>query len=448
MSISFVTLGRLCIRDFCGYYCPAGKDGGTMKIEIRRFFDEFFLYSSQFFILFILMLLITPAADALQPASLVIVTFFLVVQILLLVGQGHKPILRILFSFITPAAYTLVRLLEGSFISFDMANAFIWGASLYVGLFQAAALSSRGAWFKRSAEFFLALGAVILFIFFYFYLDLRLGLAKRLASGEIGRAQYAKALGLESFGGSFLKFLETPQNDFLIFGVATFGIFLLANKMTVLSLRLRIAGLFGATRTDERIDAPETATGQAATVTVISSDIRDFTSLADRLSPEHSVAILNRYYSLWAVAADRHGGRIAGTTGDSVLMVFGLLGEKDAAERALACARDFISELPGLREDLLSVSLPAPVEVSIGINAGSIVAGDLGVAGSRRLGVFGDAVSVAARLDSLCREFKQDLLLSQSVFRQLELESQARLVRIGEVLLRNSTQPVPVYGTK
>jgi class 3 adenylate cyclase len=419
-----------------------------MKIEIRRFFDEFFLYSSQFFILFILMLLITPAADALQPASLVIVTFFLVVQILLLVGQGHKPILRILFSFITPAAYTLVRLLEGSFVSFDMANAFIWGASLYVGLFQAAALSSRGAWFKRSAEFFLALGAVLLFIFFYFYLDLRLGLAKRLASGEIGQAQYAKALGLESFGGSFLKFLETPQNDFLIFGVATFGIFLLANKMTVLSLRLRIAGLFGATRADEKINAPEAATGQAATVTVISSDIRDFTSLADRLSPEHSVAILNRYYSLWAVAADRHGGRIAGTTGDSVLMVFGLLGEKDAAERALACARDFIAELPGLREDLLSASLPAPVEVSIGINAGSIVAGDLGVASSRRLGVFGDAVSVAARLDSLCREFKQDLLLSQSVFRQLELESQARLVRIGEVLLRNSTQPVPVYGTK
>ena len=96
----------------------------------------------------------------------------------------------------------------------------------------------------------------------------------------------------------------------------------------------------------------------------------------------------------------------------------------------------------------MSASLPAPAEVSIGINSGSIVAGDLGVAESRRLGVFGEAVSVAARLDSLCREFKQDLLLSQSVFRQLELESQARLVRIGEVLLRNSTQPVPVYGTK
>jgi adenylate cyclase len=160
------------------------------------------------------------------------------------------------------------------------------------------------------------------------------------------------------------------------------------------------------------------------------------------------VALLNRYYAMWSAAADRHGGRLAGTAGDSVLLVFGLLGEKDAAERALACARDFIAELPGFRDDLASASLPAPAEVSIGINSGSIVAGDLGVAGARRLGVFGEAVSAAARLDSLCREFKQDLLLSQSVFRQLELENQARLVRIGEVLLRNSTQPMPVYGTK
>jgi class 3 adenylate cyclase len=419
-----------------------------MRIELRRFFDEFFLYSSQFFILFILMLFITPATDALRPASLIIVTFFLIIQVLLLVGQGHKPLLRILFSFITPAAYTLVRMLEGSFVSLDMANALIWGAALYVGLFQAAAISSRGSWFKRAAEFFLALGAVLVFIFFYFYLDLRLGLARLLVNDVITREDYSTQLGIPNFGRSFLKFLETPQNDFLIFGVATFGVFLLASKMTVLGLRSRIAGLFGAARVDERIGDPAAAMGQAATVTVISSDIRDFTGLADRMSPERAVAILNRYYSVWAVAADRHGGRIAGTTGDSVLLVFGLLGEKDAAERALACARDFIAELPGLQDDLLSASLPAPAEVSIGINSGGIVAGDLGVADSRRLGVFGEAVSVAARLDSLCREFKQDLLLSQSVFRQLELESQARLVRIGEVLLRNSTQPVPVYGTK
>jgi class 3 adenylate cyclase len=419
-----------------------------MRFDVRRFFDEFILYSNQLFVFFILMLLITPATDALRPASLVIVVLFLIVQIALLVGQGQKPILRLLFSFITPAAYTMVRALGGDRIPFDMATFFIWGAALYVGLFQALALSASGTWKKRVAETFLAIGAVFVFFFFYFYLDLRLSLAKRLASGELGPAQYAKALSAGSFGSSFAGFLRTPQNLFLAFGLATFGIMLLSSKVTVLGLRARITGLFGEARVNDKVPVPESAMNQAAAVTVISSDIRDFTSLADRLGPERSVAVLNRYYSLWSVAADRHGGRVAGTTGDSVLLVFGLMGEKDAAEQALACARDFIAELPGLRDDMQSASLPAPSEVSIGIHAGNIVAGDLGPVGSRRLGVFGEAVSVATRLDSLCREFKQELLLSQSVFRQLELESQARLVRIGEVLLRNTTQPVPVYGTK
>jgi class 3 adenylate cyclase len=420
-----------------------------MKVEIRRFFDEFFLYSSQFFVFFIVMMLITPSVDRFDPISLVVVTLFLIIQIVLLVGQGHKPVLRILFSFITPAAYTFVRVIfTGRFAILDMANAFIWAAAFYVGLFQAGALSARATWAKRAAEVFLAIGAVLVFIFFYFYLDLRLGLAKSLSLHAINQAQYEKALGMTSFGLAFVKFIEVPQNDFLIFGIATFGILLLSSKVSALGLRARIVALFGEPRTEGKIAQPPVAASQEAMVTVISSDIRNFTGLADQLSPERSVALLNRYYTLWSMAVDKNGGRIAGIAGDSVLVVFGLLGEKDAAERALACASEFIAQLPGLRNDLESASLPAPVEVSIGIHAGSIIAGDLGVPGNQRLGVFGEAISVASRLDSLCREFKQDLLLSQSVFRQLELESQARLVRIGDVLLRNSTQPVPVYGTK
>jgi Adenylate cyclase, family 3 (some proteins contain HAMP domain) len=419
-----------------------------MRVDAKRFFEEFFLYSSQLFVFFILMLFITPAAYAMRPIALVLVILFLIVQISLLVGQGQKPLLRILFSFITPAGYTLIQLVFASSSPLDMAIVFIWGAALYVGLFQAVALAAKGTWAKRMAEAFLALGAALVFIFFYFYLDIRLDLSRRLAAGSITQAEYLAGLSSRSFGGAFARFLKTPQNEFLIFGALTFAIMLLANKVNALGLRARIARLFESVRIEEGPGSAPALAGQAATVTVISSDIRDFTSLAEKLSPERAVALLNRYYGVWAIASERHGGRVAGMAGDSVLVVFGLLGEKDAAEQALACANEFIAELPGLRDDLQSAALPAPSEVSIGIHAGSIVAGDLGVAGSRRMGVFGDAISVATRLDSLCREFKQDLLLSQSVFRQLELESQAKLVRIGEVLLRNSTQPVPVYGTK
>jgi len=417
-----------------------------MRIDVKRFFAEFFLYSSQFVVFFLLMLFITPATDTLRPASLVIVTLFLLIQIFLLAGQGHKPILRILFSLISPAGYTLVRAIGGVLVPLDMANAFLWGTALYVGFFQAVALSARGPWVKRAAETLLAIGAVLLFLFLYFYLDLRLKLAARVTAGEMSSMQYLEALGVKAFFPAFAVFIEAPQNLFLLFGIATFGLMLLSSKVSVLNLRSRIAGLFGQVQNVQPVEGE--SFGQAASVTVISSDILNFTGLMEKVSPDRSVAVLNRYYEVWAVAAERHGGRIVGITGDSVLIVFGLLGEKDAAERALACAQDFIAEFPGLQDDLRAASLPAPQDVSIGIHSGTIVAGELGVPGSRKLGVFGDAVSVAARLDSLCRELKQNLLLSQPVFRQLGLVSQARLVRIGEVLLRNSTQPVPVYGTK
>ncbi|MGO8695320.1 MAG: adenylate/guanylate cyclase domain-containing protein [Rectinemataceae bacterium] len=418
-----------------------------MRILPKRFFDEFFLYSSQFIVFFILMLFITPAMDSLRPATLLIVAGFLIIQILLLVGQGHKPILRLLFSFITPAGYALVRTLTGRFQTYDMANVFLWAAALYVGLFQAVALGARARTIKQAAETLLALGAVLVFVFFYFYLDLHLSLSRRLAAGTLSAASYRAALDIRAFPPAFVAFLESPQNGFMVFGAATFGIMLLVSKVKAVNLRSRIGRILESIRIDEHGDS-EYAEGQQAIVTVLSADIRDFTSLAEKVSPDRAVSILNRYYALWALAAEKRGGRVAGIAGDSVLIVFGLLGEKDAAERALACADDFTSELPGLQDDLQTASLPAPTDVSMGIHSGPIVAGELGIQGSRRLGIFGDAVSVAARLDSLCREFKQDLLISQPVFRQLGLDSQARFVRIGEVLLRNSTQPVPVYGRK
>lgn len=193
-------------------------------------------------------------------------------------------------------------------------------------------------------------------------------------------------------------------------------------------------------------------------MTIVSADIWDFSGLAERLSATRAVDVLNRYYALWETLAERHRGRVVSITGDSVLVAFGIGAtaqsapkeseSKDAAEHACACAFDFIAELPGLRDDLTAASMPSIGMVGIGIHSGRIVAGDLGLKNSRSLGVFGDAVSVASRLDSLCKEFKQDLLLSQPVFRQLGLETQSKFLRLGEVLLRNSTQPVPVYGRK
>lgn len=419
-----------------------------MRFFLKRFFEEFFLYSSQLVVFFIIMLFLTPSADALGTLPLVIVSFFLLVQILLLIGQGHNPLLRFLFSFISPSAYTLVRILSGGFIPLDMANIFLWVAAFYVGLFQALSLAVKSRWLKRLSEGLLALGVVLVFVFFYFYLDLRLGLTARLKTGAISLEEYEASLNIAAFPPAFNRFMASTQHAFLAFGSATFGIMLLANKFANLSLRARIVGLFGETKLQGKAPSLQPAQVQQLEAVVLSSNIWDFSSFVELLSASRAVEVLNRYYALWETIAERHRGRVVGLTGDSVLVVFGLMGDKDGAEQATACAFDFFAELPGLRGDLAAASMPPLGNVGIGIHAGPVIAGELGLAESRNLGVMGDAVSIAARLDSLCKEFKQDLLLSQSVFRQLGLETQSKFLRLGEVLLRNSTQPVPVYGKK
>lgn len=419
-----------------------------MRFYAKRFVEEFFLYSSQFIVFFVLMLFLVPGTGERSPLSLVIVVGFLIAQISLLAGQGHKPLLRFMFSFITPIGYSLVLIQGGDFVAFEMANVFLWGSALYVGLFQSLSVGARNRWLKRLAEGVLAIGAVFVFVFFYFYLDLRLGLGESLASGIIDADAYRAALDIHAFIPALLDFLSNPQQAFFAFGAASFAFMILANKVIVLNLRSRIAALFGEQRLASPLPKTEPTAGQEISAVVLSADIRDFTGFAAKLTPAKAVDVLNRYYALWSLVAERNRGRVAGLTGDSVLVVFGLLDGKDAAERAVACGLEFLAELPGLRGDLTAASLPPLGGVSIGIHYGTLVAGDLGTPGEKRLGVFGDAISVAARLDSLCREFSQEFLLSQPVFRQLGIETQSKLLRLGEVLLRNSTQPVPVYGLK
>jgi len=419
-----------------------------MKFFAKRFVEEFLLYSSQLVVFFVMMLALIPSSDALPPTALLMVTTFLLIQIVLLSIQGQSPLLRFLYSFITPAGYALVRSLSGAFILTDMGNLFLWGAAFYVGLFQSLSIAFRGRFVQNLTETMLAIGSVAIYVFLYYYLDLRVGLSAALTRGDIDLAGFRKALDILSFPKSMFVFILSPQHAFFAFGAAIFAALLLANRVRVLSLRNRIAGLFGENRLSSPAPRPGPALGEEILVVVLSADILDFTGFASRLTASRAVDVLNRYYSLWGLVAERHHGEIVGVTGDSVLAVFGLLGSREAAEEAVATAADFFGAMPGLQDDLRAASLPALGGVSVGIHSGTIVAGDLGLPGQRSIGIFGDAVSVAARLDSLCREFKQDLLVSQPVFRRLGLETQARFDRLGEVLLRNGVEPVPVYGFK
>lgn len=134
--------------------------------------------------------------------------------------------------------------------------------------------------------------------------------------------------------------------------------------------------------------------------------------------------------------------------GDAVILIFGPDEEDAGAEGAFAATLAFLEGIADFKQDLAASGYPATYEVTIGIHTGTIVTAVFASDRMRRQAAFGEAIAVATRLDSFCRELKQDLIVSQTSFSRLGLESQSRLERMGEVLLSMSTHPVPVYGRK
>lgn len=422
-----------------------------MRFLPRRYLEEFFLYSSQFVLFFIIILFTSPAIIRPDTAALLSLIGSLLVQIGLLARFGHRPLSRFFFSLMTPLAYTIMENLSGPPEPIDMASFFLWATALYLGGIQALAILFRRKWPKRLAEIFLSLGTIFTFIFFYFYLDLRLSSTIAYEAGDLGYAALVLSLGLDNFVPAFIKFASRLQHLFFMFGALMFGMFQVADKIKQVSLKSRLDAVYAVVEppTPDGAFKGKVARGDKLDVVILYADVWNFTPIAEKEGARATIGLLNRYYGLWDIVARRHNGVVDQFVGDTAILVFGLMGEKDAADGAVACAFDFLNEFSHFQEDLAEHRLPMIKHIGIGVHAGKVVAGEVGaVAGAKRVGVFGDAVNIAARLDSLCREFKQDLLVSQPVYKQLSLEAQSEFQPMGEVLFRGKTQPQTVFGRK
>lgn len=132
--------------------------------------------------------------------------------------------------------------------------------------------------------------------------------------------------------------------------------------------------------------------------TVLFSDIRGYSTLAERLSAREVADILARHLGAMAEVVQVHGGTLNEFVGDAVMVVFGAPDPvADHADRALRCALAMQSRQAELNADAERNELP-PLRMGIGVNTGTVMAGTMGGGGRLQYTVIGDAVNVAARL--------------------------------------------------
>jgi adenylate cyclase len=132
--------------------------------------------------------------------------------------------------------------------------------------------------------------------------------------------------------------------------------------------------------------------------TTLFSDIRGFSSLAERLSPREVAEMVGRHLAAMVDVVISSGGVLDKFAGDAVMAVFGAPRPvEEHARRALECAIAMQRRQAALNDEATSAGLPA-FEIGIGVNTGTVIAGTLGGPGRLDYTVLGDAVNVAQRL--------------------------------------------------
>ncbi|VAW31653.1 Adenylate cyclase [hydrothermal vent metagenome] len=165
--------------------------------------------------------------------------------------------------------------------------------------------------------------------------------------------------------------------------------------------------------------------GETVIATALFADIRDFTTLSERLPPQQVVDILNRYYTRMVDVIVAEGGMVNKFGGDSLLAIFGVpVRQPDHALRAVRAAWQMTRALAAFNAEQLALGLPS-LTIGVGISSGEMVAGNIG--GTERLEytVIGDPVNLAARLESLTKEWGQTVLLSEDTERLIQPKSEA-----------------------
>ncbi len=181
-------------------------------------------------------------------------------------------------------------------------------------------------------------------------------------------------------------------------------------------------------------------------VTILFSDIRDFTTMSEKLAPKEVLAFLDDYFGHMSQIVKGHEGMVNKFIGDGLMAVWGVPDfQDDHAVRAVRAAIDMRRKLSELNQERIARGEQV-IRVGIGVHSGMVAAGMLGGADQHEYTVIGDAVNVASRIEGLTKELSTDLLVSESTWALLGQRFSGQ--RIGDEKVKGRLERVVVYAVE
>lgn len=161
------------------------------------------------------------------------------------------------------------------------------------------------------------------------------------------------------------------------------------------------------------------ARGEEREITVLFSDIRDFTTFSEKHTPHQVVALLNSYFSATVPLIERHGGTLNQYMGDGIMVIFGApRAQSDHAQRAVRAAIDVVQCVHASQETWARHDCPA-LRIGVGIHTGKVVVGAVGSPSRLDYTAIGDTVNSAARIEAENKRLGTEILISDATYRAL-----------------------------
>jgi len=209
-----------------------------------------------------------------------------------------------------------------------------------------------------------------------------------------------------------------------------------------------ITGIFGTYVPKELVDemakdpGAYTTKGETREMTVLFSDVRNFTSISEGLSATELTALMNAYLTEMTKTIQSEKGTIDKYIGDAIMAFWGApVKDTQHAEHALKSAMMMQEQLKVIAPDFIKRGWPK-LEIGVGLNCGPMNVGDMGSAFRRAYTVMGDAVNLASRLESLTKEYGVGILVSENIVAAVPGMVYRELDR---VRVKGKLEPVTIY---
>jgi class 3 adenylate cyclase len=172
---------------------------------------------------------------------------------------------------------------------------------------------------------------------------------------------------------------------------------------------------------------------------IVFMDICGFTAMSERETPNFVVNLINKYFDIMVKEIIAHQGHVDKFLGDAIMAIFRGAYHVD---RAIEAALAVIKAIEAQQENLSNAAIFLP-KLSIGINSGEVISGNIGSAALKRLDytVIGDAVNTAQRLQSAAKPGQ--IVISKQIYEDIKHAFRCR--EVGEIKVKNKANPIMIY---